>query len=149
MRRREDGASAVEFALLAPLLLLLLFGIIAFGLLFAQALALGNSAGQAARYGVVNNSIPRTCADVVTEARNSAAPLVLLPAAGVTITRGSSSTTATGVCGTPTNKPCTGSQPTDNIYVTLTFDADVLVPIPGMGSTKRLTGLGVFRCEFS
>lgn len=148
MRRREDGAQAVEFALLAPVLLLLLFGIIAFGLLFAQALALGNSARQAARYGVVNNS-SRTCADVVTEAQNSARPLVSLPAASVTVTRGSSPGSATGVCGTSTNKPCAGSQPTDNIYVTLTFDADLVVPMPGMDSTKRLTGLGVFRCEFS
>jgi Flp pilus assembly protein TadG len=148
MRRREDGAAALEFALLAPVLFMLLFGIIAFGFLLAQDLALGNSARQAARYGVVNNS-NGTCAGVVTEAQNSAMPLVVLPAPGVTVRRGSSSATATDVCGTSTNKPCTGSQPTDNIYVTLSFDANVVVPMPGIGSTKHLTGEGVFRCEFS
>lgn len=34
--RREDGASAVEFALLTPLLFMLVFGIIGFGLAFLQ-----------------------------------------------------------------------------------------------------------------
>ena len=34
--RREDGASAVEFALLTPLLVMLVFGIIGFGLAFLQ-----------------------------------------------------------------------------------------------------------------
>ena len=147
-RQEERGASAVEFALILPVLLLLLFAIIVFGLLFAQSLALGNSARQAARFGVANNAA-RTCADVVTEARNASMPLVPLPASGVSIRRGATSATATAVCGVPTAKPCTGSAVTDNLYVTVTFDANVMLPVPGMGSTKRLTAEGVFRCEFS
>ena len=46
-RGRDDGASAVEFALVLPLLIILLFGIISFGIVFAQKLALGNAARQA------------------------------------------------------------------------------------------------------
>lgn len=34
--RREEGASAVEFAIIAPLLFMLLFGIIGFGIAFLQ-----------------------------------------------------------------------------------------------------------------
>ncbi|GAA2747923.1 hypothetical protein GCM10009868_39330 [Terrabacter aerolatus] len=138
----------MEFALLAPVLFLLLFGIIVFGLLFAQNLALSNAARQASRYAVVNNS-NRTCSDVVSQALDSAQPLVTLTAGAVTVTRGATSSAATNACGTSTAKPCTGSQPTDNIYVTLTYDANVLLPVPGMGNTKRLIGQGVFRCEFS
>lgn len=133
--------------MLAPVLFMFLFGIIVFGLLFAQNLALGNSARQAARYAVVYNG--QTCANVIAEAKDSATPLVTLPDTAVTVKRGSSSTTATDVCGATTNKPCAGSATTDNVYVTLTFDANVVVPLPGLGSTQHLTGVGVFRCEYS
>ena len=37
-RRSDDGASAVEFALVLPILLFLVFGIISFGTFFAQHL---------------------------------------------------------------------------------------------------------------
>lgn len=60
--RRDDGAAAVEFALVLPLLMMLVFGIISFGILFAQQLSLGNGARQGARLGVVAD---RTCADIV------------------------------------------------------------------------------------
>ncbi|WP_323097570.1 TadE/TadG family type IV pilus assembly protein [Intrasporangium sp. YIM S08009] len=147
-RQPEQGATAVEFAMLAPVLFLLLFGIIVFGFLFAQNLALSNAARQAARYAVVDNS-NRTCGDVVTEAVNSAQPLVTLPSAGVTVKRGSTAAGATNVCSSAATKPCAGSAATDNIYVTVAFDANVMLPVPGLGNTKRLTADGVFRCEFS
>ena len=134
--------------MLAPLLFLLLFGIIVFAFLFAQNLALGNAARQAARYAVVDNS-NRTCADVVTEAVNASKPLVGLPPANVTVKRGTTASGASNICASSTTKPCASSGATDNIYVTLAFDANVMLPIPGMGSTKRLTADGVFRCEFS
>lgn len=49
--RREEGASLVEFALVAPLLLIILFGIIEFGLAFRDKLTIGNSTQSAARVG--------------------------------------------------------------------------------------------------
>ena len=149
MRRHtsDRGAAAVEFALVLPILMMLVFAIIGFGFLFAQNLALSNSARQAARYGVVQN---RTCNSLVTEAQQSAQPLVTLPAAGIVVTRGLTAAAATNICALGTKMPCEGSAAGDNIYVSLTFTADVLVPIvPGMGSTKSLSGLGVFRCEWS
>jgi Flp pilus assembly pilin Flp len=45
MRRSEEGASAVEFAILAPLLFMLLFGIIGFGLAFLQVQSIRTAAG--------------------------------------------------------------------------------------------------------
>lgn len=47
--RRERGAAAVEFALVAPVLFLLLFGIMDYGLYFADALSVRQAAGQGAR----------------------------------------------------------------------------------------------------
>jgi Flp pilus assembly pilin Flp len=51
--RGEDGAAAVEFALLLPLLVLLLFGFIQFGLAFNSRIQATNAAREAARMAVV------------------------------------------------------------------------------------------------
>ena len=51
--RRERGAAAVEFALVAPLLFVILFGIIDYGIYFADSIALRQGVREAARAGVV------------------------------------------------------------------------------------------------
>jgi Flp pilus assembly pilin Flp len=50
---REDGAAAVEFALLLPLLVMLLFGFIQFGVAFNTRIQATNAAREAARLAVV------------------------------------------------------------------------------------------------
>lgn len=49
LRRDERGAAAIEFALLLPVLLLLFFGIIQFGLLFSVHSSMQNASREAAR----------------------------------------------------------------------------------------------------
>jgi hypothetical protein len=51
--RGEDGAAAVEFAFLLPLLVVLLFGIIQFGVAFNSRIQATNAAREAARLAVV------------------------------------------------------------------------------------------------
>lgn len=55
--RDERGAAAVEFALILPLLVLLLFGISQFGLTFSQWLQLEHAAREGARWGSLGNEI--------------------------------------------------------------------------------------------
>jgi Flp pilus assembly pilin Flp len=50
-RRDERGASAVEFALVLPLLLMLLFGIISTGRVYSDHLSATNAVREGARYG--------------------------------------------------------------------------------------------------
>lgn len=50
-RRGERGASAVEFALVMPLLLMIVFGMITTGLTFSDHLSATNAAREGARYG--------------------------------------------------------------------------------------------------
>ena len=54
-RRRDHGATAVEFALVAPILLLLVFGIIQYGLWFTDSVSSRQGVREAARQGVVAN----------------------------------------------------------------------------------------------
>jgi hypothetical protein len=59
--RRDAGAAAVEFALVLPVLVLILFGIIDYGLYFGNALDTRAGVASATRQGVVNN-FDTTCA---------------------------------------------------------------------------------------
>ncbi len=72
--RSSDGASAVEFAIVLPLLVLFLFGIIAFGLAFARAQGMEATAREAARLAAVARTV--TEADVTKAAQDATSPLV-------------------------------------------------------------------------
>ena len=52
--KKEEGQAMVEFALVLPLLLVLLFGIIDFGWLFYNKIAINNASREGARYAVVH-----------------------------------------------------------------------------------------------
>ncbi len=52
------GASAVEFALVAPSLVLLLLGVVEFGLLMAAQVTLSNAVAESARYGITGRTDP-------------------------------------------------------------------------------------------
>jgi Flp pilus assembly protein TadG len=145
--RRDRGAAAVEFALVVPLLIMLVFGIISFGIVFAQKLALGNGAREAARFGVVDE---RSCAEITDAARDAARTIALDPEdVEVTVSLGSTAGGAAAVCaGGGDQAPCEDSSPGDSIWVQLEFTSELLIPLVVVNSVD-LEGLGVFRCEFS
>jgi Flp pilus assembly protein TadG len=55
--KREDGQTMVEFVLVAPVLLLILFGIIQFGIAFKDSLALTDAVRAGARKVAVSRSL--------------------------------------------------------------------------------------------
>ena len=136
----------MEFALVMPILLLIVFGIIVYGMVFAQSLSLSNSARQAARSGVIEGT---TCGQINTLAKDSADTLGMQGTdATVTVTRGSSEAGALafGCTGVSTLQPCKTQAQGTNVYVKLTFAFKPIVPFIPAPST--LTGKGVYRCEF-
>lgn len=56
LRKNEKGQSLVEFALILPLLLLLIMGIIQFGLVFLGYISVSNAAREGARVGIVQTT---------------------------------------------------------------------------------------------
>ena len=78
-RRRDRGAAAVEFALVSPILLGMLFGVIDYGLYFADVLTMQQGVGNAARGATMAqldaSGVPRWGA-----ASCSTTPVVLDPA---------------------------------------------------------------------
>jgi len=62
----ERGASAVEFALLLPLLMMILFGIIEFGMALYRQAILTNASREGARLGIVQSVPAITSAQINT-----------------------------------------------------------------------------------
>src|SRR4051812_12811121 len=95
--RKDDGASAVEFALVLPILVLLVFGIISFGVIFAQQLALNNGVRQGARLAVVKGSSSgKTCSGVVTAVRDATGPAIAMSPSDIDVNVKRSSSTPCG-----------------------------------------------------
>jgi Flp pilus assembly protein TadG len=115
--QNERGAALVEFALTLPLMLLLLVGIMDFGMAFQRYNALNNAAREGARMAVLPGY---AVADV--QERVSA----YLTAAGVS---GTPTTTATLGIITPASGPAFGAW-----TVTVTMD----YPFPFLGPIGRL-----------
>jgi hypothetical protein len=72
--KREEGAAAVEFALLLPLLLLILFGIIEFGLVLYNQEVITNASREGARLGIVARSPRYTKAEIEDAVKNYLTP---------------------------------------------------------------------------
>lgn len=144
MRRRgrnECGAAAVEFALVVPVLLVIVIGIFNFGFVLAQQISLNNGARQAARYAVVYGP---SCADVATEARNGAETI------GMSASQVPTPTVSPCPSSTSTAKPCAGATPGTNVTVTMARSAAWTVTFPPFNviPAPTLTGKGVMRCEY-
>lgn len=143
VRRREArGAAAVEFALVVPMLLVIIIAIADFGALFAQQISLTNIAREAARNAVVDGL---SCAEIEADARDDAETVGM--AAGVPVVN---------IAPCPASEPpCTDSTPGQDVTVTVTRPGLWLVPWPplplvGAGpAAPTLTARGVMRCEFS
>ena len=121
MPNNERGAVAVEFAILLPLLLMLVLGTIEFGRAYNVQITLTN----AARDGVRVMAITNVAADAKAAAKNAAASVsTSIPISDVTLS-------------TPTCS--TGSQ------VTLTIKYN-LSTITGIAGPFAMTGKGVMLC---
>jgi Flp pilus assembly protein TadG len=62
--KSQEGAGLVEFAVVAPLLAILLFGLLEFGLSVYSKEVLTNASREAARFGVVYTTPRKTTAEI-------------------------------------------------------------------------------------
>lgn len=165
-RRRvgEQGASAVEFALVLPVLVMIVGAIIDFGFIFSQQITFNTAARDAARSAVTKDfsGTRLTCAQVATRARNGAAASAGAVGANatqvaVTVTGNGGSCALAAGATTPSGAsvyPCAGSAgptptPTStSTTVTITYASSPPFPVPFMG-TVNLTARGDFQCEYT
>ena len=116
--RRSQGQGMVEFALILPLLLLLMLGIVEFGYVFAAYSGMFNAVREGARYGVVN---PTDMAGIVSRVREK---IVLVDPAAVAVTVGYDEGPDTEVF-TSTTQVKVGHR----VVVSLDYDLPTITPV--------------------
>jgi Flp pilus assembly protein TadG len=75
IRRNESGQALVEMAIVTPLLLLLVLGIVQFGILFNHYITLTDAVRAGARQAAVSRTLPDPVGVTTTRVRKSAAGL--------------------------------------------------------------------------
>ncbi|MGQ0804625.1 MAG: TadE/TadG family type IV pilus assembly protein [Actinomycetota bacterium] len=125
----ERGAAAVEFALILPLLILLVFGIVQFSLAYNRQQGLHAAAREGARIA----SLPQTTqSEITTRVNNSLSGVPFSTAPTITITPN-------------VTKPC---DQRSGLTVVVSVQGVTQVDIPLWGNQSlTLTGRGEFRCE--
>ncbi len=139
-RRGERGAAAVEFAIVAPLLFLLVFAIIDFGFAFHGWDAVQNAAREGARVGAVTPNV----STIVSRVR-SASSFLDQSKVNVTVQCARNGSSSFGTCGAGS----TWAEG-DLIKVTVTYDYPYMTPLPsfvGMGQTLHETAVTEARFE--
>jgi hypothetical protein len=151
----EDGASAVEFAIVASLLFLLLFGIIQFGIAYNRYQGLQAGAREGARLGALPSS---TVAEVEARVRDSVSLIDMSGAEACPpvdegeycITVGSRSNPgATLAAKGSGDRPCSVIQaPDGNATVRVDIEYRMRIQIPVLPMSPITVGAsGEFRCE--
>jgi Flp pilus assembly protein TadG len=117
MMRQERGAAAVEFALVAPVLMAVVFGIVEVGTLYQREIQLSNGAMVGAR-SVAHGSPAGTARSVAADA-----------------------------AGVPTSDVTVGTCPSSGASVTVTINSSKTAVTGLFGSSFAISGKGVARCE--
>jgi hypothetical protein len=128
---RPKGQGIVEFALILPLVLLVIFGAIDLSRLLVTYSAVSSGARQGARFGSVagvNVATPNylNCAGIRDAVRNSANALIDLDNDMISISYDRGDNISIGVCGSVSNNQL---GPGDRILVTVTANLDPITPL--------------------
>lgn len=162
--RPEGGAAAVEFALVMPVLVLIISSIVGFGVVLAQQMALGNAARQTARNAVVDLAYCGTGGgtgsagtSLIQEAKLNSNTL-FMTTNNVRVEIKKAATQPANVYGTDWTGTCTGDQAVgvtarvcnlsttgDNAYVRLRYTSTLSLPF--FQPSFNLSAIGAFRCE--
>jgi Flp pilus assembly protein TadG len=132
-QRGERGAAAVEFALVLPLLVVLVFGIVEFSIAYNHKQGLHAAAREGARLAALPQSSESDVADKVRDALDGVLNTTEINAATITITPDKT-------------HPCDGAAPGTHVVVTVSAPDALDVPFV-TNSTVTLTGKGEFLCE--
>ncbi len=132
----EKGTASVEFALILPLLLLMLFLIIEFSIILYDKAVITNASREGARSGIVMQPAPRVTVASITSTVNTYCASNLISFGP--------DTPATAV----PSGPCVSPGDLLTVDVTYTYSFFVLPNLlGGMNSGLTLTGNTVMRCE--
>jgi Flp pilus assembly protein TadG len=139
-RRRSRGQSLAEFALVFPVLMLIIGGTIQFGIIFWGQNTLTQVARDTGRWAATQGTLPANCPTTanVTPTANAiaaASSLIGYPASGL------------GVGVTMTGDPCPVTSNTQVAYVTITMTHQVPIFFPFVPGNGVVSTSAQFRME--
>ena len=138
---RDDGNAAVEFALLLPILVLLVAGLIDFGRAYFTRMELENAARAGAQYGILHGTDNlATIQDIVRQASD-------VPTADLTVSASTFCACPDGTVQDCTTGDCGGFKP--GTYVSISAQT-AFVPIFPFANSSRpatITGTALVRTE--
>ena len=129
--RDQRGAAAVEMAIVLPILILLVFGIVQWSIYFNRLQGLQAAAREGARVAALPQSTQADVKSKVTDALSGVLPSGTSPV--ITVSPSSSN-------------PCDLQPSGTSVTVTVTTNTDLDIPLWG-SQTVTQTGKGVFKCE--
>ena len=131
--RSERGAAAVEFAIILPILVMFVFGIVQFSIAYNHQQGLHAAAREGARIA----ALPQTDQATITSRVHSALQGVLsstdIQKASITVSPAA-------------NQPCDGVAPGTHVVVTVSAPDQIAIPLV-VDKSVTLTGRGEFLCE--
>ncbi|WP_343037947.1 TadE family type IV pilus minor pilin [Arthrobacter wenxiniae] len=130
--KSEKGAAAVEFALVVPVLLLLLFGIIEFGRVYNTQIELTGAAREGARVMAIQNN--STAAKAAARAGAPSLNPALTDAQISVLTNGADPSSCLNTIGTP------------NLTVTVTATYPLTFLTGMFGNSITITGKSAMQC---
>ena len=149
---KQDGASAIEFAIILPLLLIVLFGIIEFSILLYDKAMITNASREGARVGVVVYGWDPDTNDPIRVPDSMIVDAVKRYAEANVITFGADYPLVPIISKTDTDNPPNGisDDEGDELTVTVPYDYDfLLLPsfVSGFSDLFHLTATTVMRYE--
>lgn len=130
--KNEDGQAMVEFALILPIFLLILCGILDFGWLFYNQLSLNNACREGARYAVVNTADGADTQAIINHIENTTTTVFANDGVDITVKYSSPSDPTAG-----------------DITVTLEADISFFTPVLStvLGKEKTITSTVIMKVE--
>lgn len=128
--RGERGASAVEFAIILPLLILLVFGIAEFSIAYNRAQGIHAASREGSRIAALPQTTQEEIDTRVRDLLEGVLPDTSLVSVDIT---------------PDVERPC-NLRAGETVTVDVSFDHDIEIPLWGQ-QTVTLTGTGEFRCE--
>jgi Flp pilus assembly protein TadG len=142
--RKENGTSAVEFALVAPILILLFMGIVEFGRYAYYAILASHAARAAASWGAQNGTTAKSISGMTAVAFADGGSL-----SNWTTTPGGISANPMCSVNGGALQACTGSiNPANTIYyvqVSVTGQFNTLIRYPGIPNPVTVSGSSTIR----
>jgi Flp pilus assembly protein TadG len=144
----EKGQSAVELALIVPVLALILVAIADFGRVFFISVAVNNAARAGAQYGSQTNTTAQDSAGIVAQASADGAniPNFGTPTASLCVC--SNPDADHPACSTISSTYCADASP-KAVYVTVNTSAtfSTILTYPGVPSSMTLTGQAIMQVQ--